>query len=240
MSSNKVMRKLALVLLMSAATQVVAAPVSAANLDSLERMLEAQGQVQLQMQRRLEQMSSDIDELRGNVERNSYDIKKIVERQREIYREVDNLSRLPEKAAPAEEKKEPASTEAYSSNVSENAAYEKAVNLILKDKDYKGATKAFQSFLTTYPESVYKPNASYWLGQLFFAQNQLADAATNFKVVADTKDSSKRADALLKLGVIAERSNDVATAKTYYQEVVKSYPNSTTAQQAKTALAKLK
>ena len=32
MSSNKVMRKLALVLLMSAATQVVAAPVSAANL----------------------------------------------------------------------------------------------------------------------------------------------------------------------------------------------------------------
>lgn len=76
MSSNKVMRKLALVLLMSAATQVVAAPVSAANVDSLERMLEAQGQVQLQMQRRLEQMSSDIDELRGNVERNSYEIKK--------------------------------------------------------------------------------------------------------------------------------------------------------------------
>lgn len=99
------MRKLALVLLMSAATQVVAAPVSAANLDSLERMLEAQGQVQLQMQRRLDQMSSDIDELRGNVERNSYDIKKIVDRQREIYREVDNLSRQPEKAAPAEEKK---------------------------------------------------------------------------------------------------------------------------------------
>lgn len=240
MSSSKVMRKLALVLLMSAATQVVAAPVSAANLDSLERMLEAQGQVQLQMQRRLEQMSSDIDDLRGNVERNSYEIKKVVARQRDIYREVDNLSRQPAKAEPTDANKEATSSEAFSSNTDENAAYEKAVNLILKEKDYKGATKAFQSFLTTYPNSVYKENASYWLGQLFFAQNQLADAATNFKIVADTKDSSKRADALVKLGVIAERGNDIATAKTYYQEVIKAYPNSTSANQAKTALTKLK
>ncbi|OBU18604.1 tol-pal system protein YbgF [Photobacterium aquimaris] len=239
MSSNKVMRQFALVLLVGAATQVVAAPASAANLQTLERMLEAQGQSQLQVQRQLDQMSTDLDNIRGKVERNSYDIKQMKERQRQLYNDVDQLSRQPVKAAPTAKEATKAPTEAYSKNMSENDAYQNAVNLILKKKDYQGATKAFQSFLTTYPDSVYKPNASYWLGQLYFAQNDLSQAAKNFGVVASIQDSSKRADALLKLGVIAERGNDTVKAMSYYTEVVKAYPSSTSAKQAQTALANL-
>ena len=238
MNSNKIMRQFALVLLVGAATQVVAAPASAANLQTLERMLEAQGQSQLQVQRQLDQMSADIDNIRGKVERNSYDIKQMKERQRQLYNDVDQLSRQPVKATPTA-KEATAPVEAYSKNMSENDAYQSAVNLILKKKDYKGATQAFQSFLTTYPNSVYKPNASYWLGQLHFAQNDLVQAATNFKVVASIKDSGKRADALLKLGVIAERSNDIVKAMEYYTSVAKDYPNSTSAKQAQSALANL-
>lgn len=238
MSSNTLMHKFALMLLVGAATQVVAAPASAANLQTLERMLEAQGQAQLQVQRQLDQMSADIDDLRGKVERNSYDIKNMLERQRELYREVDSLSRQPAKVTPPKAKAA-ASTEAYSANVSENDAYQQAVNLILKDKDYKGATKAFQSFLIAHPNSVYKANASYWLGQLYFAQNNVTQAIKNFTVVADTQDSNKRADAMLKLGLIAVRNNDVVKAMDYYTKVVAEYPNSTSAKQAQAELAKL-
>ncbi|WP_297486050.1 tol-pal system protein YbgF [uncultured Photobacterium sp.] len=239
MNSNKIMRQFALVLLVGAATQVVAAPASAANLQTLERMLEAQGQSQLQVQRQLDQISADIDDIRGKVERNSYDIKQMKERQRQLYKDVDQLSRQPEKTAPIAKETTKAPTEAYSKNMSENDAYQNAVNLILKKKDYQGATQAFETFLITYPDSVYKPNASYWLGQLHFSQNNLAQAAKNFEVVASLKDSSKRADALLKLGVIAERNNDTAKAMSYYTEVEKEYPNSTSAKQAQSALMNL-
>ncbi|PSU90047.1 tol-pal system protein YbgF [Photobacterium kishitanii] len=239
MNSNKIMRQFALVLLVGAATQVVAAPASAANLQTLERMLEAQGQSQLQVQRQLDQMSADLDNIRGKVERNSYDIKQMKERQRQLYNDVDQLSRQPVKAAPAAKETSNTPTEAYSKNMGENDAYQNAVNLILKKKDYQGATQAFQSFLTSYPDSVYKPNASYWLGQLYFAQNDLLQAAKNFEVVASIKDSSKRADALLKLGVIAERGNDTVKAMSYYTQVVKGYPNSTSAKQAQSALTNL-
>ncbi|MEC6831770.1 tol-pal system protein YbgF [Photobacterium toruni] len=239
MNSNKIMRQFALVLLVGAATQVVAAPASAANLQTLERMLEAQGQSQLQVQRQLDQMSADIDNIRGKVERNSYDIKQMKERQRQLYNDVDQLSRQPVKVTPEVKDVSSVSVATYSKNMNENDAYQNAVNLILKKKDYQGATQAFEAFLTTYPESVYKPNASYWLGQLHFAQNDLVQAAKNFEVVANTKDSSKRADALLKLGVIAERSNDTVKAMAYYTQVEKEYPNSTSAKQAQSALLKL-
>ncbi|MCD9543893.1 tol-pal system protein YbgF [Photobacterium carnosum] len=239
MNSNKIMRQFALVLLVGAATQVVAAPASAANLQTLERMLEAQGQSQLQVQRQLDQMSADIDNIRGKVERNSYDIKQMKERQRQLYNDVDQLSRQPVKATPAVKAVSHTSVETYSKNMNENDAYQNAVNLILKKKDYQGATQAFESFLITYPESVYRPNASYWLGQLHFAQNDLVQAAKNFAVVVSIKDSSKRANALLKLGVIAERGNDTVKAMSYYTQVEKEYPNSTSAKQAQSALLKL-
>ncbi|OAN18424.1 tol-pal system protein [Photobacterium jeanii] len=247
MNSNK-MRVAALALLVGAATQVVAAPAPVTELNSssaqgsslerLERMLEARNQVQIDMQRQLEQLASEMDELRGVVERNSYDLSQMLERQRELYREVDALSRQPQKATDTADAK-PKSTETYTGNVSENADYEKAVNLILKEKDYDGAVKAFEGFLASYPESAYKPNAHYWLGQLYFTKNQLKQAGEQFKAVASYSDSNKRADAMLKLGVIAERSKDVAEAKKMYQEVVKSYPDSTSSRQAQANLKKL-
>jgi tol-pal system protein YbgF len=250
MNSNK-MRTLALTLLVGAATQVVAAPAPVTELNGnsaqggdnslarLERMIEARNQVQIDMQRQLDQLASEMDELRGLVERNSYDLSQMLERQRELYREVDALSRQPQKEVDETSDSTPASTETYTSNVSENEAYESAVNLILKEKDYPGAVKAFQAFLSAYPESVYKPNAHYWLGQLYFTQNQLKEAGEQFTAVASFSDSNKRADAMLKLGVIAERSKKPDEAKKYYQQVIELYPGSTSSRQAEKNLKAL-
>ncbi|UTV28591.1 tol-pal system protein YbgF [Photobacterium atrarenae] len=250
MNSNT-MRRLAFTLLVGAATPVVAAPAPVTELNSagsnsqrddsltrLERMIEARNQIQLDMQRQLDQLGTEVSELRGAVERNTYELNQMLERQRELYREVDALSRQPQPEATPESDK-PASTETYSSDVSENEAYEKAVNLILKEKDYNGAVDAFQAFLTAYPESVYQPNAHYWLGQLYFTQNKLPEASKQFKAVASFEDSNKRADAMLKLGVIAERSKQVDEAKKLYQQVIKRYPDSTSSRQAERQLKQL-
>ncbi|WP_120511235.1 tol-pal system protein YbgF [Photobacterium salinisoli] len=249
MNSN-MMRNIALTLLIGAVTPVVAAPApvselkgssssSESSLQRLERMFEARSQMQLDMQRQLDELSREVGELRGMVERNSYDMKQMLERQRELYREIDKLSRE-QPAAAKTEKKDVSGGETYAASADENTAYESAVNLILKEKDYDGAVKAFNGFLSSYPDSVYAANAHYWLGQLYFTQNKMADAQTHFEAVASFKDSNKRADALLKMGVLAERGNKPDVAKKLYEQVVAEYPNTATSQQAEKSLKSLK
>ncbi|MGL5729130.1 MAG: tetratricopeptide repeat protein, partial [Plesiomonas sp.] len=58
-------------------------------------------------------------------------------------------------------------------------------------------------------------------------------------VVKDYPKSPKRADAMLKLGVIAQEKGDTAAAKTLFQQIVKSYPTSSSAKMAKSRLDSL-
>ncbi|WP_407330704.1 tol-pal system protein YbgF [Enterovibrio sp. 27052020O] len=241
MNSNT-LRALSLALLVSAAAPVAAAPApvtelgSGSSVERLERMLAARNQMQLDMQRQLDQMAGELDQLRGTVERNSYELNQMLERQRDLYREIDTLRNAKPAAAAEANPEESESKESYSSNQSENAEYDAAVNLILKEKNYAGATEAFNAFLVKYPESIYKPNAHYWLGQLYFSKNDLGAAKLHFTAVSEAKKSSKRADAMLKLGMIAEKEGDVATAKSLFNSVVSEYPGTTTAKQAQKQL----
>lgn len=121
----------------------------------------------------------------------------------------------------------------FSSNVDEQTAYQNAVDLILKKRDYSGAIPAFQQFQKDYPDSNFAPNAHYWLGQLYFAKKQDKEAAQSFIAVLTYSESNKRADALVKLGDIAKRNNNSAQANKYYQQVIDEYPTSASANVAK-------
>ena len=72
---------------------------------------------------------------------------------------------------------------------------------------------------------------------MYFAKKQDKEAVKSFAAVVSYKDSNKRADALVKLGDIAERNKNDAQAKKYYQQVVDEYPGSAS---AKIASSKLK
>lgn len=210
----------------------------------LERLLNNRSRVQVQMQQQLDSMSAEIQQLRGMVERNQYDMKQMLERQKELFIELDRVrselkaSDKPVTAGSAETQ-ESVSPEAaaesgtYTTNVDEEAAYKSAVDLILKKKDYAGAIAAFKQFQENFPESNFAPNAHYWLGQLYFAKKQDVEAAKSFASVIAYEDSNKRADSLVKLGDIARRNNKPGVAKKYYQQVVDEYPNSSSAEKAK-------
>ncbi|WP_158107211.1 tol-pal system protein YbgF [Vibrio furnissii] len=204
----------------------------------LERLLENRNRMQLQMQKQLDDMSLEINELRGQIERNNYDMQQMLERQRELFVELDNvrsdMKKRPATAAVADTSQSeeiPAGT--FSSDADEQAAYENAVDLILKKRDYAGAIAAFQQFQKDYPNSNFASNSHYWLGQLYFAKKQDPEAVKSFAAVLAYKDSNKRADAMVKLGDIAKRNNNAAQAKKYYQQVVDEYPDSASAKVAK-------
>ncbi len=246
-----------LMLLASVATPVVAAPAPVTDLNApstssvsnsapsvdierLERLIRSRGQLQLQLQRQLDVLADEISGIRGMVERNGYELDQMLERQRQLYIEIDTL-RSAKPVAPTEIVEKPTNNASgsYSADTDENQAYQNAVDLILKQKDYVGATSAFNQFIATYPNSVYSDNAHYWLGQLYFVEKNDIEAAKNFAKVTSYPKSTKRSDALLKLGEIAKRNNNKSAASKYYQQVISEYPDSTTAKTAESQLKSL-
>lgn len=247
-------RAVTLTLLASAAGHVLAAPAPVSDLSGsatasssssvrgsetdvqrLERLLENRNRVQLQMQQQLDDMALEISELRGQLEKSTYDMQQMLQRQRELFIELDKVRSQASTPVVQTQDKDPEvkSGGTFSSNANEQTAYQNAVDLILKKRDYTGAIAAFQQFQKDYPDSSFTPNSHYWLGQLYFAKKQDKDAVKSFAAVIAYKDSNKRADALVKLGDIAQRNNNAEQAKKYYQQVVDEYPNSASAKLAK-------
>ncbi|CAH0526307.1 tol-pal system protein YbgF [Vibrio hippocampi] len=224
----------------SAATSTTsrASASSETEVQRLQRLLQNQNRVQARMQQQLDEMSQEVATLRGQLERNSYDMNQMLQRQRELFIEIDKL-RSQASATPvvSEPQGETQTQGKYSSDVSEQAAYQAAVDMILKKRDYAGAIKAFKQFQKDYPNSTYAPNTHYWLGQLYFAQRQDDLAEQSFSAVVSFKDSNKRADALVKLGDIAKRGNKAEQAAKYYQQVITEYPDSSSAKVAKSSLS---
>lgn len=212
-------------------------------LNQLERVMDARNSAQMALLDQMSQMQDEVAELRGKTEEHAYQIEQILERQREIYQEIDRrLAAQPQsQSQPTKVDPTPVSaTNAYSSDVSENDAYEQAIQLVLRDKRYDAAVPAFESFIKNYPSSTYVPNAHYWLGQLLFAESNYDQAKGHFStVVTDFPDSNKRGDCLLKLGIIAQQQNETEQARELYNQVITEYADSTEAGLARKRLSNL-
>ena len=204
---------------------------------ALSRKLDSRNKVQAKMQLQLEQLQNEVNELRGVTELHSHQLEQVLERQRDLYKEIDRRvnevveSRTKQAAAePTSTATIPTTSNGYSTNLTENEAYDRALNLVLKDKSYQQAIVEFKSFNQKFPNSSYAANAQYWLGQLLFNQGQLNEANEAFLLIAtDYKQSSKRPDALLKIAMIAQKQNNPSKAIEQYQLVVSEYPDSSAA-----------
>jgi len=213
-------------------------------LANVERKLDSRNRSQVNIQRQLDDLQTQVNDLRGVTELHTHQLSQVLVRQRELYQELDR--RVSEALKPTV--KAPSAiaidsttvSKTYSNDLTENEAYDKALNLVLKDKRYEQAIPEFRHFNKTYPQSTYAPNAHYWLGQLLFNKGNLNEAEQEFAmVVQQFKDSSKRPDALLKLGMVAQQQKSITKAAKLYRQLLSEYPNSTSAQLAKPRLESL-
>ncbi|TWX73541.1 tol-pal system protein YbgF [Colwellia sp. C1TZA3] len=239
--------EMAPVIEVSAGTPTKAAKLSLSEqLVSLERKLDARNRAQVNVQRQLDELQNEVNELRGITELHTYQLSQVLDRQRELYQELDR--RVSEALKP--ENQTSAVTIAptgnavkvnYSDNLTENEAYDRAVNMVLKDKRYEQAIPEFEAFNQRYPNSTYAANAHYWLGQLLFNKGELTKARQEFDVVVSNyPDSNKRSDAMLKLAMVEQKENNQTKAIIVYKKLIAEYPNSSAAKLAQPRLNSIK
>ncbi|ADV33736.1 tol-pal system protein YbgF [Candidatus Blochmanniella vafra str. BVAF] len=200
----------------------------------LNRVLDAHSQCLIQLQQQLLENQQDIDTLRSCIQ----DTQHCIQSMRNTNNTIENYEKICEKSRSNTNvinKKQQ-----FLNNI-EDADYKLAVSLVLEKKQYDRAIQTFQDFIKNYPQSNYQPNAHYWLGQLYYNQNDKNNASYHFAlVVKNYPKSSKAPDALLKIGIIMQETNQIDKSKTIYKQLGKLYPNSNAAKHAQKQLTYLK
>ena len=119
--------------------------------------------------------------------------------------------------------------------ISYMAAYE-----LVKNKRYDSAISAMQTFAQKYPQGGYTANAEYWLGELYLTKKEYSKAIEHFEIVMHQfPSSSKSAASMLKAGYAHTETGNNNQAKKYFQQVVKTWPDTATAKLAQSKLEKI-
>lgn len=120
------------------------------------------------------------------------------------------------------------------------ALYDKAYALY-KEGQYEKARSYWAEFTDTFKGHSFSPSAVFWQGQCYYKLKDYARAAILFEdVIERYQKSSKYKSALLKAGYSWNYLGKPELAKMRLDEVIKKFPKSVEATQAKRFLEKIK
>ncbi len=244
-----------------AATAAPAGPSIEDRLVRIERLVDNQALVDMLM--RLDSLQADNKGLRGEMEALVHELDGLKQRQRDLYLDIDRrlgqledaANRQPVAVAPATvtpvnsagiatAKTSNASTAGAPQDkgdpVRESDAYQKAFNT-LKDGQYEQAIIEFKNFLAQYPVGDFNDNAQYWLGEANYATRHYKVAIEEFRKLLELRpNSSKAADAMLKLGYAYYELAEWDSARKVLTDVVSRHANSTAARLAESRLQNMR
>ncbi len=102
--------------------------------------------------------------------------------------------------------------------------YEEGLEAV-KINDYSLAEQRFNEILRKAPEDKLAGNAQYWLGEVFYGQQNYQKAAVAFaKVIEKYKSGPKGADSLLKLGLSMQNLKKTTEACQAFQSMNSEFP----------------
>lgn len=209
-------------------------------------------------------LQQEIQELRGQIDVQAHDLKLLQQQQLSFYKDLDARLRkepaklattMPSSALPIDKTVEPKKNitpqestldkptiaPAFNDTTRNNPADEQISYLaayeLIKNKRFDEAITSMQTFVIQHPQGGYTANAQYWLGELYIVKKDYPQAIDHFNVVLKQfPSSSKSAPSLLKIGYALAASGKKEEAIQKLQQVVKNYPDTNTAQLAKTKL----
>lgn len=183
----------------------------------------------------VDSLKADIAKLRGQNEVLVNQLENLERRQRDLYVDLDTRLRKMEQAQAALADKV---TGPEREAAKEKETYEGALNHF-RQNNFGTAIAAFQGFMSTYAASQLVPSAQYWIGNAYYALRDYKSAiAAQQKVLANWADNAKAPDAMLNIASSQAELGDAKSARETLQALVKKYPTSPAAEQAKQRLAK--
>jgi len=210
-----------------------------ARLMRIERVIENQSLIELAAE--VDQLRSQSQALRGELETLAYQGNNAADRQRELYVDVDarlqeleQTQRLLAEPPPVAVSGLPEEEEPVRPVLagSDQDNYQAAFNL-LRDGRYVESATAFEEFLVVFPSSPLADNAQYWLAETYYVQRQFTTALPAFQKVVDLyPDSTKLPDALLKIGFCNYELQQWSEARAALQRVAREFPETTAARLA--------
>ena len=172
-------------------------------LAALERILASGSLIDLTVQ--VDELQRQTAEMRGRTETLEHESGGTLDRQRDLYVDLDDRIRDLERnmqARPAAVANGnvviPGQLPVPNGNDREN--YEAAFEL-LKEQQYEAAGVAFHQFLSSFPNSQLADNAQYWLAEAYYVTDRFEEALIQFQIVLSGYPRSRKLpDALLKIG----------------------------------------
>lgn len=209
------------------------------------------GNANAQMFDLVELLQRELQQLRGQVEELNYNLERLKQDQKQRYLDLDrrvvSLSSQPSVANETQvatvvsqtpqDGNEPAlgqvivAQETYDPEV-EKAAYNAAFTLI-RERQYDASIVALLAFVNDFQQGALLGNAHYWLGEVYMVQGDASLAAETFEIViGEFPEHRKIPDALYKAGVAYQNIGNVVKANQMLQRVLKEYPDSSAARLA--------
>lgn len=217
-----------------------AVPVVEDRITKIHRLFISHSQLFQQIQKKIDNNQNDLEKLREQIQENQYSLSKLIKQQNDFQNQIDKIIKDYEniKTYHLNKKNINKKNKIISSQISSDRIdYNEAINLAFNKKKYSDAINKLKLFMTKYPSSNYRPNAQYWIGQIYYVTGNSNDAIYNFaSVVQNFPNFQKVPDALLKIGILAQKDHQNDKAKKIYNKIIELYPNDIAAIEAKKRL----
>jgi tol-pal system protein YbgF len=122
-------------------------------------------------------------------------------------------------------------------NVEAERMFAAALAQLRSGNDGQAAVE-FTDFVTQHPSHPQAAAAQNYIGEAFYRQRDFRQAAVEFqKTVDNYTQATPVSEALLKIGLCQRALGDAAAAKAAWEQVIKQFPKTDAARQARTLLA---
>lgn len=200
------------------------------------------------MHYQLQVLQQEVQQLRGLVEEQAHELKKLKQQRLDDYVELDRrlsgargnmqqpMPPVAEGRMPGQPHSQVGGDPSYGGNIQpappmqqrpdELQIYRQAIDLVLKQRNYDRAIVELDGYLQNFPNGRYAANAQYWLGEIYLLKNSLDLSREWFsRLLTEHPTHAKAPDAKYKLGKVYDLLGDKATAKALLQEVASSNSN---------------
>jgi tol-pal system protein YbgF len=193
----------------------------------------------LELQQRIERSQQELRTLRGQIEEARHQLESVQQQQRDLYGDLDRRLLVMENGGAGAPVAAGGATNAPDVVFADESAVYGDAFAAMKAGRYEEAARGFQTYLAKYPRGPRADNATYWLGEAQFVQQQYEAALKSFQAVAAFPESRRLPDAMYKVALSQYELKAFRNARATLQKLIAQYPESEAAAQARLQIDKL-